>query len=49
MRKVEIKNNNNKVSVFVGEVDQNGRYDVLHLTEAEAALVYSELKRILKQ
>jgi hypothetical protein len=49
MRRVTVKRDNKKVSVFVGEVDQNGQYDVLHLTEAEAALVFMHLRNLLNQ
>lgn len=49
MRRITVKKADKQISVFVGEVDQSGQYKVLHLTEAEAALVFMHLKNLLNQ
>jgi hypothetical protein len=38
---------NNEVVIYVGEVNQGGNYEVLKLTEAEAAILMSKLESSL--
>lgn len=47
MRKVEVKSNGREVMVYVGTVDQNGNYDVLKLTPAEAAVLMVKLEQAI--
>lgn len=49
MRKVEVKGDSRGINIYVGEVDQNGKYDILKLSQAEAALVFMKLKQKLNQ
>jgi len=47
MKKVKIEKRDGKVIIYVGEVNQSGNYDILKLTEAEAAVLMMKLENAL--
>ena len=47
MQKITIEKGSGKVNVFVGKVNQDGNYQLLKLTEAEAAVLAEKLQAVL--
>ena len=47
MREIKISNDGEQVTIAVGVVDASGKYEVLELTQAEAAVLMMKLQSTL--